>query len=114
MFSKITRGILTSWRFSLFIATCIVLIASSFFILLNQRSTISPSLATASQQSSVMSQAKASNASQLHQKNELSSIGREIMMNVPQHMSQAPSQQQPSPAFGSNNRAGPLAAEIPP
>ncbi|MDB9986005.1 ATP-binding protein [Pelagibacterales bacterium] len=41
MFSKITRGILTSWRFSLFIVTAIVLIASSFFILLNQRSTIS-------------------------------------------------------------------------
>jgi len=41
MFSKITRGFLTSWRFSLFIVTAIVLIASSFFILLNQRSTIS-------------------------------------------------------------------------
>ena len=41
MFSKITRGILTSWRFSLFIVTAIILIASSFLILLNQRSTIS-------------------------------------------------------------------------
>jgi len=60
-----------------------------------------------------MSQAKASNVVQLHQKNELSSIGREIMMNVPQQLSQAPSQQQPSPAFGSNARPAPQAAAIP-
>jgi len=69
-------------------------------------------LAAGSQQSSAMSQAQSSNVSQLHQKNELSSIGREIMMNVPQQMSHASSQQQPSPAFGSNNRAVPLATEM--
>ena len=41
MFNKITRRILSSWRFSLFLITSIALIISSFFILLNQRSTIS-------------------------------------------------------------------------
>ena len=41
MFNKITRGILSSWRVSLFLITAIALIISSFFILLNQRTTIS-------------------------------------------------------------------------
>ena len=41
MFNKITRGILTSWRFSLFFAIAVILIISSFFILLKQRSSIS-------------------------------------------------------------------------
>ena len=41
MFDKIARGILTSWRFSLFLITAIILITSSFLILLNQRSSIS-------------------------------------------------------------------------
>lgn len=46
-------------------------------------------------------QAKAPLA-QMHQKNELSSIGREIMMNVPQPMNPQP--QHNAPAFGGNPR----------
>ena len=40
MFNKITKNILTSWRISLFLFSAIILIISSFFILINQRSRI--------------------------------------------------------------------------
>ena len=40
MFNKITHRILTSWRISLFLFGAIVLIVSSFYILINQRLTI--------------------------------------------------------------------------
>ena len=41
MFNRITQRIMTSWRFSLFIFTSILLIFSSFFLLISQRSKIS-------------------------------------------------------------------------
>ena len=40
MFNKITQRILTSWRITLFLFSAIILIFSSFFILINQRLTI--------------------------------------------------------------------------
>lgn len=53
--------------------------------------------------------------SQMHQKNELSSIGQKIMMNIPQQINPATAQQElPAPAFGSNSRAGAANQEITP
>ena len=37
MFTKITQRMLSSWRFIAFFSTAIILIISSFFILINQR-----------------------------------------------------------------------------
>jgi nitrogen fixation/metabolism regulation signal transduction histidine kinase len=41
MFTKITQRMLSSWRFIAFFSTAIILIISSFFILINQRDVIS-------------------------------------------------------------------------
>ena len=41
MFTKITQRMLSSWRFIAFFSAAIILIISSFFILINQRDVIS-------------------------------------------------------------------------
>ena len=41
MFTKIIQRMLTSWRFIVFFSSAVILIISSFFILINQRDTIS-------------------------------------------------------------------------